>query len=695
MNIGQLNGFNLNSTAQGGNNAVLSEGITSSSVFTALLLASAILTGGFYSEPTSGGRVSQTLIGGSYTNSVLGGTQFRTANLQQGISVNSSVGSNLGIASGLNGGNYSGSGYGGQVKTHIKLQTADTVGDTSVISGLIRFGSGLNAGVFSNSWLTSQIIGSTVLVAGGLSSTSVLDSTLNTGRILSEGADSFNELNGDLKLTLLFQGGVSSNTVLGQSLSINPKLQDGIVQVGVVGSPVMLINAHLNDGIGSNTLFMAQAKLSPNSNYGVDTNSFIDAKMRKYAVLSGGFSSLSLVDSIALKATQKLPGGITSTDVLTAGYIIGSHLDLGIASNTSLNGDLRLGIQLISGIENTSEITGQLVLNTLLQGHISSDSTIDSTLLTHQMFQNGLVATSLFDAGLSSSPHLNDGHTSDSIVSGYQCISVVLHDGTSSNETILSNLLADTKLQGSLFSTSETNSLVLLTNQRLQKGVESTSFVDAALVLSPHLNNGVICVDSLSSNYCLFAILQEGIRSTSFTNSVFTITTELQGAIFSTSQTNSPALLISQRLQEGMASISFVDATLLSSPILADGVSSFSQFLGKQHISAKLQSGVATSNDVDTAVLFITTQLQGGVYSYCQGDGFVDIDCQLKGGILQDSLTTANLQVNSRLYNGVASNQEVGGTIVQSFMDPLLNTWALSIISATQILSIETPNQDI
>ena len=67
----------------------------------------------------------------------------------------------------------------------------------------------------------------------------------------------------------------------------------------------------------------------------------------------------------------------------------------------------------------------------------------------------------------------------------------------------------------------------------------------------------------------------------------------------------------------------------------------------------------------------------------------------LLDGIHQEDEFGANLVVTPVLTGGVASGESIGSNIVQGFTDPLLNTWALSIVSATQILSIETPTEDI
>ncbi len=532
MNSGQINGYGLNSTAVAGNNATLTGGFVSACALVALLVSSAVLSGGIYNLPSTGGSVSRSLDGGTDSGNSVGGKQFKTANLQQGIHSTGIVGSNLGIAMGLNGGTYSSSSYGGQVVTHVRLQMADTVGTTSQVNGLLRYSAGLFSGITSTSFVSSNIVGSTVLVAGGLHSSSQLSGDLLNGRILAGGASSNCLLSGGYLINGCFQDGIVSWSSTGKGLHISPILYDGILQVSTVGSPVLRLGANLSNGMGSNTLFTAQILLSPNSNYGVDSDSWLFAGMRKSVVLTGGFGQTSVADSVALKATQKLTSGIASTNALDALLVSSPHLNSGSSSNSQLNGNQVVGAK--------------------LQGYVSSVNQVDSVLVASMQMLGGFVNTSV--------------------------------------------------LAGDLY-------LFL----KLQGGLSSEQTMNAELISSPHLDDGIGCASQLLGNLKINAFLQNGINSSHI-----------------------------------------LGGNLLASPFL-----------------------------------------QGGVGSVCVGSGFLKADAKLSDGIYKSSGLNANLLTVSKLTGGIASNKTVGGDIVQGFKDPLLNTWALSIVSATQILSIETPTKDV
>lgn len=532
MNSGQINGYGLNSTAAAGNNATLTGGFVSACALVALLVSGAVLSGGIDNSPSTGGSVSRSLDGGTESSNFVGGEQFKTARLQQGVYSTSIVGSNLGIAMGLNGGTYSDSGYGGQVVTNVYLQMADTVGTTSQVDGLLRYSAGLYNGITGTSFVSSNIVGSTVLVAGGLHSSSQVSGDLLNGQALTEGVSSNCLLSSGYLINGCFQGGVVSWSSTGKGLHISPVLYDGILQVSIVGSPVLHLGAKLSNGMGSNTLFTAQILLSPNSNYGVDSDSWLFAGMHKSAVLTGGFGQSSVVDSVALKAAQKLTSGIASTNVLNALFVLSPCLNSGASSNSQLNSNL--------------------VVDTKLQGNISSTNQVDSVLVASTQMLGGFVNTSV----------------------------------------LVGDLWLFLKLQGNL---------------------SSGQTMNAVLISSPHLDDGIGCANQLLGNLKINAFLQNGINS--------------------------------------------------------------SHVLGGNALASSF--------------------LQGGIGSVCVGSGFLKADIKLSDGAYKSSGLNANLLTVSKLTGGISSNNTVGGDIVQGFKDPLLNTWALSIVSATQILSIETPTKDV
>lgn len=419
MNQGRINGFALGGGASGGSNALLQGGFASAAMLSALLASSAILTGGLFTASDAKGRVSHFLAGGVAANSEVGGKQFYTANLQRGIFSDGQVSANLGRAPGLNGGVESGNDALGQVQADARLQTADTVGDTSSVGGALAQGAALNDGLYGTSYTSGLLVGSVVLVADGLNSGSELGGWLDNGFILYGGAESTGTLGAGYFIPALLQDGIQSTHDTGYEIDISPVLTDGVISVNTVGSPVLRVSPALNSGIASDHDFVAQIILSPNSNDGIEATSTLGGLWRVDARVTGGINSASLADSVNLVATQKIRGGITSTSTAAANLVSSPHLNSGIAGSSLLSAQLRAGPRLQFGFGGTGALEGALQASPTLQGGLASAGSFGGALAASNILPSAAFLSPCEVGGqLLATPHLTDGVSSGGLLSG-------------------------------------------------------------------------------------------------------------------------------------------------------------------------------------------------------------------------------------------------------------------------------------
>jgi hypothetical protein len=345
MNDSQINGEVLGGSSVMGNNATCTGGIASACVLAAGYFISAILSGGISSDPSVGGRTATLLQGGCESTSTPGGIQFITSVLRGGISKDCEVGSlDLGFSPSTTGGVESDVSFGGQLRTHVRLQTEDTLGFLSIVGGLYKLSHGLTGGVYSTGYPGGGIRGGTVLISDGIKSNSVVSGTIYTGRALSGGVYSDEQVQGKLRYPAILSGGILATHEVGKELDIEAILKGGAIQVGELSPHPMRIGSALNSGMGSNTLFNAKIILSPNSNGGVSSNATFDSKYKISAKLHGSLASSSVIASSGITASQRLQGGVESTESSDAK--LRTHVRLQGVVNTSSNS---LGGDIVEG----------------------------------------------------------------------------------------------------------------------------------------------------------------------------------------------------------------------------------------------------------------------------------------------------------------------------------------------------------
>lgn len=376
MNLGQLNGFGLNASAGGGNNATLQGGFASTSVCVALLIGNAILTGGITNTPTTGGSVSRAVSGGTYSECFIDGTQFKTANLQGSIYSTNEVYCSIGRAPAFTDGVYTNSAYGGEIIGSTVLRVVDYVGDTNQVSA----------------------------------SMSVVNGVLSQWHY---GFDGTNSVGGNYKITAKLPDGIRSSDSVGHVLTIGMVLKGGLLQLNECSSPVLLVSPMLNGGIHNHTLFNAQAMLSPFSNSGVEGTDALGGKQRIGASLSDGIETTDAFFSIGLKATQRLPGGGISTGSVQGTQVISARLHEGIFTDSIVVGESRIGAKLqegfiktcmaqayyridahfVDGIYSLSKPEGNLQLSCLLPDGFETTNAIGGNRTAVSLTKDGMAST--------------------------------------------------------------------------------------------------------------------------------------------------------------------------------------------------------------------------------------------------------------------------------------------------------------
>lgn len=418
MNLGTINGFGINAASSGGANATLTGGLVSAMAMSALLIGGAMLSGGVFTEGDSGGQVSTTVSGGAYSDSGVGGKQFYTAKLSGFIDSEGVVGSSLGIASGLNGGCYSPSGFGGELLCNTRLQMADTVGDVSFTYGGLIYSAGLSDGIFTNSWLSSNIVGSTALITSGVFSDSVIGSELRRGTDMEGGFVSNQAVGGTYLYGAILSDGIPAQHVLGDFLQVGAVLQDGIIHVGEVGSPSMRISTEMDGGISSHTDFTAQILISVHGNSGVFSNQTLVGYLRKDEKLLGGVVSTNFSDSQKLLAAQRLQGGMVSTGSLGGAEVIGAQLSAGNSGVSVLDGQVRTHTKLQGWLFGGATLDGALISSPRLHAGLVSTGFVDANAKITQILLGGVFQSSFIDGRRLLEPLLTSGVVSDVIVGG-------------------------------------------------------------------------------------------------------------------------------------------------------------------------------------------------------------------------------------------------------------------------------------
>jgi hypothetical protein len=208
----------------------------------------------------------------------------------------------------------------------------------------------------------------------------------------------------------------------------------------------------------------------------------------------------------------------------------------------------------------------------------------------------------------------------------------------------------------------------------LSSGTASDATLTSNIVISPYSNGGVSSSNSVSATWRLDALLTSGMNSVGFADSVNIVAAQtLAGGVQNTASF-SAGRVITARLQGGPSSTSAASAALVA--------------------GSKLQ-GSASSSTIFTANQLTHPRLQGSVSSGHLLGGNFTTNAFLRQGVESACTFDAGIFTHARLQGAWASSNSLGGDIVQGFVDPLLNNWALEILSATPELSLVTPLKDI
>lgn len=348
MNNTELNASDLNGAANQGNNLTVAGGISSSAALVAGAVITAILTGGITTRGATEGAISTVLKSGVSSSTQLGGKYRMTINLIGGVISSSETDSltDLGFAPSLHSGVFSPVMVGGQIKTHVRLQPDDQVGQRSTVSSNpLRADTAINGGISKTAYVGGGIRGSTVLMADGVKSSWKLDSnTMKLGREITGGVSSPGLVGGKLFQNAKLQGGMLATWELGKEIDIEAILRGGVMCTHDTGGNLR-ISPVGNGGLHSTESFSAKIQLSPAANGGVYSTPLFDARYRIQAKLPQGVATTQLVGGKGITASQILRGGVSSVN----GYVLGGQLRTNVklqgivASPNSMGGDIVQG----------------------------------------------------------------------------------------------------------------------------------------------------------------------------------------------------------------------------------------------------------------------------------------------------------------------------------------------------------------
>lgn len=498
MNTGQINGFELNGSSNQGTNATLQGGFVSTAVLAALVISSAVLTGGLYTEPEAGGRVSRFVTGGAYSNNNVGGIQFKTANLQGSLYSQGWTDSHLNFAPSLLSGASSDSAFGGEVIFDAVLHSADTIGDSTVVGASLTRADGLTGGLETTSYTSGFLVGGVVLMADGIQSTSEvsISELKGVGAVLTGSLESSSDVGGDPVFNVVMTNGIVSYDSIGHELDIQAILHEGVQQISVVGSPVMRLSAELDDGMASNTEFVAQIKISPKSNDGVVSDAILDAKSAVGARITGGISNTSVCHSEMLRAAQRLFGGCTSTKIFQGTQTISPHFNEGFGSSSYVSSNYRISVDLKNGIQTSSGIFGEYIIGSNLYSGVSDISNLSGNLIGGVVFTGSLESTNQCSGQQQLNALITHGCYGNSEVTAALKVAAVLSLGNSTNHELGALQTIQAVLHGNTDST-EFFSANLTTSLLLLNGMSQYSLLQGNMHIVSLTTGGVSSEDSL------------------------------------------------------------------------------------------------------------------------------------------------------------------------------------------------------
>lgn len=344
MNLSTLNSNALNSAPRYGNNAVLAGGILAMCLLSSSSVVGAVLSSGITGQSLISAKFETRIKGGVECTNSVGGGQKMTTNLMYGIYSVTEVGGLQGFEPSLRYGVSSPSFFGGQLRTHMYLQSEDTVGFASNVGGNLLRSDALYGGVSSTAYMGGGMNGSTVLASDGVKSSSKVGGLMKGVKFaLSGGVTNASTLGGAWHYNAILSGGFLNTHLVGKDIKIEILMKEGVFSIGEFESPVMNISPVLNYGLSSNMLFGAKIKISPNNNGGFEQTNTLNGKYKIYAKLQGGFESASKIEGKGITASQWLKGGSSSSSTVNAKLFTKIPLSGGMYSNPILGGDIAMG----------------------------------------------------------------------------------------------------------------------------------------------------------------------------------------------------------------------------------------------------------------------------------------------------------------------------------------------------------------
>lgn len=351
-----------------------------------------------------------------------------------------------------------------------------------------------------------------------------------------------------------------------------------------------------------------------------------------------------------------LSGGIACASLVSSALITGAILTGGLFSVSDAQG--RVAAQLRGGTVVAVGMGGKLFMTANLQQGIHSSYTLDSLPLS-------------FD------PALKSGIKCPSELGGQLLTNILLQTPQLGKHTqIGGSMRADTAVNG---------------------GIEKTAYVGGGIRGSTVLvSDGIKCTTTLGSNDMkLGRSLSGGLASGTTVGGSLHYPAYLRGGILGTWELGKE-LDCEARLQQGILSICDMGGGLLISPVGNGGIQTSWTFGANQLLSPAANGGIGKNPSMG-ADLKVTAKLQQGINKTCQlGGKGITASQVLRDGINSPTPTLGGqLKAQALLQGGMASPGILHGEMVQGFQDPLLNTWALEIRSATVLLEVQHPSSDI
>ena len=472
--------------------------------------------------------------------------------------------------------------------------------------------------------------------------------------------------------------------------TLNGSSLNGVFQTGA--------NLTCSDGMGTtdvmSALLIAEARLLG----GLFTEG--EANGRVSTALLGGLQSDNEIDGW-FRLTTWLQQGVHSGQALKGILGLPARLLYGVESDSAFGGDCvvslesgspltwnpRQGVGMQRGFLSTSRLGNKMSITVRLQSGIVAVGEIDSPVMNIEARPYGGCSSSKsFGAKLSAAVVNSSGVFSSADDYGHLAIGAVLSSGCTETDTLSTpNIRVSPRLHQGFASNNALGGLVR-SAIRLQDGVYSDIIFQSGYIKDCILSLGIANSEKMGTSlgwqdFCIGAVLSDGCASGSSFDAHISLLIWVRLSDGTNSSDSSGALLqLSPRLQGGVShgSESVSGAQALSCVLtLSTGITGNTSLTDAQYqIGAVLPSGVSSLYEELGGKLLVCVNLTGGADSTERSGGLQRIDARLQGF-------------------GCSSTYRFYGDMYSPFTDLQLNTWALSLLSATEILSIATPLEDI